>query len=245
MTVPQISGQPAPRYAQVAAQLRAAIVAGDYADGSALPTESALCAQHGVSRFTVREALRRLQAEGLIRRRRGSGTVVDTGGQALRQSLSDFGDLLQYAAGSKFAIQPRGMVMVGPERAHEIGVAAGESWFHIAGVRRNDATPPVVLAVTDVYIHRDLADFAGQLQPSSMALFRQLERLSGVRVARVVQDITAVAAGAHEAAALGVARRSPCLRIVRSYIDTGGRTIEISASVHAGDRFTYSLQIDN
>jgi DNA-binding GntR family transcriptional regulator len=245
MTSPASPAPPAPRYAQVAADLRAAIVAGDFADGAALPTESALCAQYGVSRFTVREALRRLQADGLIRRRRGSGTIVDSGGGALRQSLSDVPDLLQYAAGSRFDFEPRGMVTLAPERAHDIGVAPGESWYFITGLRRSSTVPPVVLAVADVYVHRDLAVFVGQLHSGPETLFSQLESLAGVHVARIEQDITAVAAGAHEAEVLGIARRSPCLRIVRSYIDAGGRTIEISVSLHAGDRFTYSMHIDN
>ncbi|WP_439534750.1 GntR family transcriptional regulator [Polymorphobacter sp.] len=62
-----------PRYQQVAEALRAGILDGTLAEGTQLPTEASLCASYGISRFTAREALRRLQGEGLIRRRRGSG----------------------------------------------------------------------------------------------------------------------------------------------------------------------------
>ena len=55
-----------PAYLQVAGQLRAAIVAGDLAPGQALPTERELSSTFGVGRTTVREALRVLQAEGLV-----------------------------------------------------------------------------------------------------------------------------------------------------------------------------------
>jgi GntR family transcriptional repressor for pyruvate dehydrogenase complex len=56
-----------PAYLQVAEQLRAAIVEGRLSPGDELPTERALCAEFGVSRTTVREALRALQAQGYVR----------------------------------------------------------------------------------------------------------------------------------------------------------------------------------
>ncbi|HEY6533389.1 MAG TPA: GntR family transcriptional regulator [Acidimicrobiales bacterium] len=51
----------------MAEQLRRAIVAGDLAPGQVLPTERELTVEFGVSRTTVREALRALQAQGLLR----------------------------------------------------------------------------------------------------------------------------------------------------------------------------------
>ncbi len=55
-----------PVYVQVAEQLREAVLDGTLAAGSALPAERELGEQFGVSRTTVREALRALQAQGLI-----------------------------------------------------------------------------------------------------------------------------------------------------------------------------------
>lgn len=237
------AGTGQPRYVTVADELRAAIAAGTYGEGDQLPTESALCDRHGVSRFTVREALRRLQAEGLIRRRRGSGTVVDTGGQPLRQPLSDVAELLQYAAGSEFVFMAQGLVEVSAGTAAELGVATGSRWVLLTGTRTL-ATTGQPVALTDVYIHPDLADYVGQLRPGHETLFSQLSAAAGFRVARVEQDIRAVAASAREADVLGLARRAPVLRIVRSYRDETGRTVEISVSSHAGDRFTYSMHID-
>lgn len=54
-----------PAYVQVARQLREAILDGRLRPGDELPAERELCAQFGVSRTTVREALRALQAQGL------------------------------------------------------------------------------------------------------------------------------------------------------------------------------------
>lgn len=232
-----------PRYVTVADELRTAIAAGTYGEGDQLPTEGALCERHGVSRFTVREALRRLQSEGLIRRRRGSGTVVDTGRQPLRQPLSDVAELLQYAKASGFAFVSHGLVELAPATATELGVAAGSRWVLLTGTRTLGTTEQP-LALTNVYIHVDLADHVGQLRPGQETLFSQLSAAAGFRIARIEQDIRAVAATGREADVLGIARRAPVLRIVRSYHDEAGRTVEISVSSHAGDRFTYSMHID-
>jgi DNA-binding FadR family transcriptional regulator len=55
-----------PVYVQVADQIREAILSGELAAGTVLPAERELCEQFGVSRTTVREALRALQAQSLV-----------------------------------------------------------------------------------------------------------------------------------------------------------------------------------
>jgi GntR family transcriptional repressor for pyruvate dehydrogenase complex len=58
-------------YEQVADQLRELIVSGKLAPGERLPIESALAREFGVSRATIREALRVLAAQGLVRTAKG------------------------------------------------------------------------------------------------------------------------------------------------------------------------------
>jgi DNA-binding FadR family transcriptional regulator len=60
-------------YEQVADQLRELIAAGELARGERLPNEQVLAAEFGVSRATVREALRLLAAQNLIRTAKGAG----------------------------------------------------------------------------------------------------------------------------------------------------------------------------
>ena len=63
---------------QIAEQIRDAIVSGEFQKGDRLPTETELATSFGVSRPTIREALKRLAAQNLIRSRRGptGGTFV-------------------------------------------------------------------------------------------------------------------------------------------------------------------------
>jgi DNA-binding transcriptional regulator YhcF (GntR family) len=65
-----------PPYAWIAWQLRDAIRAGTPGIGEPILSESELAEQYGVSRMTAGKVLGLLAAEGLIQRRRGSGSVV-------------------------------------------------------------------------------------------------------------------------------------------------------------------------
>ena len=68
-----------PKYQTVAETLRHEIATGIYKDGDALLTEAELKDKYGVSRQTVRQAISLLENDGLVLRRRGSGTYVTHG----------------------------------------------------------------------------------------------------------------------------------------------------------------------
>jgi len=82
---------------QIAEQLRAAIVAGQFKIGERLPTEDELAQRYGVSRPSVREALKRLAAQNLVRARRGptgGNFVIQPSYGELAESLSGAATLL-------------------------------------------------------------------------------------------------------------------------------------------------------
>lgn len=62
--------------AQIAEQIRASILAGEFAPGDKLPPERELAEMFGVSRPSVREALNVLASSGLVMSYQGGGTVV-------------------------------------------------------------------------------------------------------------------------------------------------------------------------
>ena len=76
----QTSTTPArrPAYQRLADALRDQILAGELRQGDRLPGEAELCSRHGVSRSTVREAIRLLEAQHLVFTTRGTtgGTFV-------------------------------------------------------------------------------------------------------------------------------------------------------------------------
>ena len=60
----------------VAEQIKDKVISGVYRSGDQLPPEPALCEMYGVSRITVREALKKLNMMGLVEIKQGKGTFV-------------------------------------------------------------------------------------------------------------------------------------------------------------------------
>src|SRR5215831_18810156 len=94
-------------YLQVARTLKEEIVTGVYPVGSQLPTEDALCSRFSVSRYTVREALRRLREDGLVASRQGSGTLVvpRRTSDSYAGDVMSINDLVSWSVGKRFAIE--------------------------------------------------------------------------------------------------------------------------------------------
>lgn len=83
--------RPARASSDVISQIRGAILAGEYRPGDRLPTEREMARQFGVSRVTVRDALRALEAGGLIQVRvggQGGPYVSEPDVSQLAESLS-------------------------------------------------------------------------------------------------------------------------------------------------------------
>jgi len=97
----------------MAADIRKRIVQGDLKQGDSLPPETALMEQYGVSRPTLREALRILEAESLIIVRRGGigGAVVqrpsvDATARHFALILQDRGATIADVFKARFVIEP-------------------------------------------------------------------------------------------------------------------------------------------
>lgn len=76
------------KYQHVADSVRKKIHTGDYPAGSRLPKASQLCEQYQVSIITIKRAMDELEAQGLIVRRRGTGTFVKELGHRELEHLS-------------------------------------------------------------------------------------------------------------------------------------------------------------
>jgi GntR family transcriptional regulator len=85
----------APLYAQLYRDLRQRILDGDYAEGEAIPSETALRDLHGITRSTVRHAVSLLVSEGLVRQIRGKGTIVTY--TPINHSIWNFGGFTDFS----------------------------------------------------------------------------------------------------------------------------------------------------
>ncbi|MFI9648378.1 GntR family transcriptional regulator [Streptomyces sp. NPDC052040] len=134
------------RYRKVAAELREAIVSGEYATGAKLPPEGTLAERHGVSRGTIRHALAVLRADGLVTSRRGTRRTVLGGPRA-----QSFSELLSFTNWARSIGETPGGRMeqverrpAEPSEAAQLGLEAGAEVYLVLRVRTLSGTPVMV-----------------------------------------------------------------------------------------------------
>jgi DNA-binding GntR family transcriptional regulator len=238
------AAEAAPRYLTIARDLRRAIADGRYPLGAQLPTEHALCRELGVSRFTIREAIRVLSTAGLVHRKQRSGTVVAALPDDTRYThgIGSLRDLFQYAQTTHFHYVYIGRIGLSRAQARAVAAAPGEEWIHAVALRR-ESPGGKPFGVTRLFLNPALKGIEKALRGTSGPVYALIERDFKVRIDRVEQVITAVALDEHDAANLGVAAGTPGLAIRRSYFDERDRVVEMAETVHPADRFTYRMEL--
>src|SRR5712692_1519250 len=97
--------EPSPVYELVVERIRRALHIGSYVPGDRLPPERALAEQLGVSRTTVREAIRVLEGEGYVESRRGAtggvilldrGQTEERMGPIIRERLPELEEIVDF-----------------------------------------------------------------------------------------------------------------------------------------------------
>jgi len=230
------------RYSEIARELIRDIQAGIYPLGSLLPTENDLCARFAVSRYTAREALRKLASEGLISRRQGSGSVVRATQARVNynQYVNSIDDLLQYGNATRFKLKYVRQLVAGEKEAQFLKTAVGTVCIRLHGLRL-DRSSDKLICLTDVYRLLD----GQRTTPSVVDALGQLVRdLDLPRLAKVEQEISATALDEALAEELHLQTGQPALRILRRYYDAKGRVIAAALSVHPDQDFSYATVLE-
>jgi DNA-binding GntR family transcriptional regulator len=233
-----------PRYLRVAQLLQQAIQGGDFPLGSLLPTELQLAGQYGVSRQTVRQAIDQLRRRGMLSTRKRVGTRVDAidPSELFRYAFQSVGDLQGLASETEMLVDGRDWVTASGRLTAELGCRAGQRWLRLRCRRRHPGeTRP--LCCSDVYVDHRLAPAVASQEVFRSALFVLLERAAGEPIQEIRQEIQATVLDAATARRLDAVAGAPALRIVRRYLGTGNRLMEVSMTTFPADRFVYSLTI--
>ncbi len=232
-----------PRYQELADILQQEIETETFPVGTRMPTELVLCNRFSVSRFTVREAFRRLIENGMVIRRQGSGTVVVSRNPTTMfvQKLRTIEELLQYSKDTILKVKRSEDIQADPKLAALIGCTPGETWHKIEGIRYLDEKSPICW--TDVYVRPEHKRLADRLGKDATPVFMVIEKEFGMTADKVTMDLFADSIEDKKAWELGVQPASPTLIIVRSYKDQAGRIFEVSVSEHPAGRFTFSIDL--
>jgi len=209
------------KYAEIVADVEAAIARGRLAPGDRLPPERELAAQHGVSRMTVRQALQTLESRGLVRRAIGRSGGSFVAQPKLERDLGTFSGLSEQLRRQGVAAGAR-------------VVSAGErdGALEIVRIRLADGEP-FALERSSFPAER----FAGLLELDlTGSLYDLLDEHFDAAPVRAVERLEPVLADEEEADALGVAVGAPLMLVDRTAYDDAGLVVETARDVFRGDR---------
>ena len=231
-----------PLYLQLVRALKDEIVSGVFPVGSQLPTEEELCERFKVSRYTVREALRRLRQDNLVSSRQGAGTTVvpPHPADSFVHEVMSINDLVAFATGVRFAIDTIEMIGIDEQLSARTGIATGEEWLAVRGFRHTEGGEwPVCW--TEVYINREFAAVGRLLQRHRGPIFHLIEDLFGQSIVEVHQEIAAALISPDLAGGLKVKAGTTALEVQRTYKLATGKIAQVAINTHPASRFRHAM----
>lgn len=236
---------PQTKYGLISAALESEIEGGRYKIGELLPSEPELSQRFGVSRHTVRAALRSLHDLGLVSSQKGVGTYVQEAQLVSRYShgFSSAEDLLQYATTTRVRVLSREEITLDATMAAQFGCKSGEHWWLLRTVRKEPAGNSVI-AYSEIYIPLAFGSLLRESGLKREPIFAQIASQFGHTITEIQQEITCIAAmSSEESALLQVPLHSPAMQITRRYLGNDGKVLEVARSVHPSEVFKYSMRV--
>ena len=225
---------PLPLWAQLLAILRDRVTAGRYDEG--FPTDGQLAAEFDLSRHTVRDAVRRLQDEGVISRRRGVGTFVAP--PSLEQRCGALYSLFR-------SIEAQGLeqrsdvidlsVVTDADVAERLGRPAATELVRLERLRRVDGLP---LAHDTAWLPADIARPLLDVDFSHTALYDELARTCHVHLDAGSEWIHPTIPDQTDRRLLGLRARDAAYRIERLGVAKGD-PVEWRNSIVRADTYTF------
>lgn len=231
----QRNGRGVARYYLLYEHLSGALNDGTIPAGGALPSEPDLVARYKLSRTTVRRALARLEEEGRIIRRRGSGTFArqNRKPQRLHINLHDFFDnISELAAQSTISILRFEMGAV-PPSLRELQPNLGMQALIIQRLHRSHGAP---YALTTAYVPERIGRKIRKSALNNASLVAVLDQL-GPRITKTDYTTSAVAADAVAAKRLDVSLGAPLLRTRAVLTGNSDELNGVIESLCRADRF--------
>jgi GntR family transcriptional regulator len=233
---------PYPKYLQIR-ELLLRRMARDLAPGDRLPTENALSAEFGVARETVREALRGLEQDGLIVRRRRNGTFVAKrpaiGRERRLTGLSEDFTELKFDTSAK--VLEAKLVPAPASVAEMMRLDPADPIFHNGRLRHFETEP---LSYEEAFLSPDVGQKVAKLDLSNTAIINELRNRLRLKIWEEVQQVEAVAADSYIAGLLGVAVGAPLLFMTRHFLDERSKSAAVFWSHLRPDRYFYTLRLE-
>lgn len=217
---------------------------GRWEVGSAIISEADLVSRFGTTRTTVRQALKELETQGYIKRRRGTRSVLISlePSADFVNSVRSIGELLQYSQRTSSKLIGTARVVAVDTLAERLGVASGREWLRVDYLRmpQRGGLP---LGYSEIYVDSQYASVEADLV-DDRTVYSRLEEKYGVAICRVEQDLQAAAADERVAALLKVAPGSPIMVVRTQFIDGAGAIVEVGMGHFPAGRFRFEMVLE-
>ncbi|MEC7814716.1 MAG: GntR family transcriptional regulator [Pseudomonadota bacterium] len=240
--LPMAEHSPLPLYVQIRDRLRRDILDGTYQVHERLPSENEMMGVFGVSRITIRQALRDLHNEGLVFSAQGKGTFVSKPKAVQNvQRLEGFGEAM---AAQGYEASAR-VLSIQQLKAPKAVVAAldlqpGEDTIEVKRVRYLNRAP---VCIENSYFPMDIGRRMFGLDLSG-DIFPMLENLFGIPLGGADISLDAILADDEAQQYLNLKSGEAILRVERLTHNRDGRPIDFEYLCYRGDSFKYQFRID-
>lgn len=234
-----------PLWYQVSQSLRASILGRAPGAPLRLPTEERLAAHYGVSVLTMRQALKELETEGLISRHRRRGTFIEPEARRARpvRLLGSVDTIVAQQSGDRTTLLGHGTEPVPPELAEHFPGLTG-----VVAYRRLRHDPESG-EPTNWAVNLLTPRVAGLLDPDDLRrgwpMTKVLRDGVGVRISRITDTVEARLADPETAKLLEVPLLSPILHYTGVTYDERGEVVDVVRIHYRGDRFAFSVTLEN
>jgi len=230
------------KYVIISNDLRNRILKGEFVANQQIPFEKDLCQMYGASKMTVKKALDILVSEGLIIKRRGSGTFVKDlnmeemekvmmanlfrGTTALNPGKDVISKILNFS-----------VVTVPPEPAGKLNITPDSFVYDIYRVRHVNGQPKVM---EKMYMPIDLIPGLKEKNVKG-SIYEYIENELNLKLQSAHRTISVRKATDFEAEQLNLEKGDPVAVAEQiGYLDTGN-AFEYSISVHRYDEYSFEI----
>jgi len=232
-----------PYYIQLMDILKENVQLENWVPGDQIPGEQDLCELYGVSRTVVRQALRELELEGVIIRRKGKGTFISQPkiSEGLVQKLTGFyQDMVERGLNPITKVLHQNVTPSSEKVARFLNIKPGEEVIDILRLRFIDEEP---IQMVTTYIPFAICPALASVDLTNRSLYEFLEQECGVFIERGIRYVEAVLANETESSLLGIERGAPLLMLDSISFSETDQPIEYYHALHRGDRSRFEVEL--
>ena len=227
--------RPEPLWHQAEMSLRALIEAGQWGAGSQIPNEDRLGEMLGISRITLRHALRNLEEAGLLRREHGRGTFVRSATVVAGvRGLTNFTEEMKsLALTASTQLVEAHRIAATSEMADALEIAVGDSVVQLKRLRLGNKLPIGIQTshLPEVRVP-GLFDDATNVQ----SLYRWLDEHCGIKPVKAKEVYRVGRVAEADAELIQLATNTPAFEVERIAYDSRG-PFEYTLSTMRADRY--------